>query len=354
MRVGKSGIVMTQKLISNWKEALPLIEKHTEDYVLPEYVVEPLLSVLLTTYQQRAYIAEALESILRQKTSFPYEVLIGEDGSTDGTFEYLREMQARHPDKIRILRSNPNLGKYTGSGMLNLLRTMRAAKGKYIALLEGDDYWTDDTKLQRQVDLLEQRDDASGSWHDVEIIGNRVVSDMYLDMSKASDFSFEDQLGGKCACATGSLVLRKSLLPDQWEDWQITAPWFDQFVIAHYSLHGLLVKVEGKLGVYRTHVGGVTQSAFWGGWDMARRLVDYAHGMRIWCGPRGDQYYAEMEQRYFEFLFVRGLRKPDIESLKAIYSGAKVIGLGSALNIGARKIWSRLFPSPSGNSQDIR
>lgn len=110
----------------------------------------PIVSVLLITYNQKDYIAQAIESVLMQKTDFPFEVLIGDDCSTDGTSAIVGSYADAHPDQIRLVGSEHNVG-----GIANERRLMEQAQGKYLAFLEGDDFWTDDRKLQKQVEFLE-------------------------------------------------------------------------------------------------------------------------------------------------------------------------------------------------------
>ena len=110
----------------------------------------PLLSVSCITYNHKEYIVQAIESFLFQKTNFSFEIVIGEDCSNDGTKEIVFNYLQKYPDKIKVITSEYNVG-----GVANELRTLQACKGKYIALCEGDDYWNDPLKLQKQVDFLE-------------------------------------------------------------------------------------------------------------------------------------------------------------------------------------------------------
>ncbi|MCI5055370.1 glycosyltransferase [Phaeodactylibacter sp.] len=118
----------------------------------------PVVSVCVMTYQHKDYIRQCLDSILMQKTDFPFEVLLGEDASTDGTREICIEYAERYPDKIRLfLHERANNIHINGSptGRFNFLYNLFSAKGEYIALCEGDDYWVDIHKLQKQYDFLE-------------------------------------------------------------------------------------------------------------------------------------------------------------------------------------------------------
>lgn len=111
---------------------------------------EPLVSVSMITYNHAPYIANAIQGVLQQKVDFPIELVIGEDCSTDGTRDIVFNYQKKHPDIIRVITSEKNVGmKHNG------YRTTKACRGKYIAFCEGDDYWHAPDKLQKQVRYME-------------------------------------------------------------------------------------------------------------------------------------------------------------------------------------------------------
>ncbi|MEM1083900.1 MAG: glycosyltransferase [Verrucomicrobiota bacterium] len=322
----------------NWETAAEMIRSQSTEHRGDELVRDPLVTVSIVTYQHREFIEDAVNGVLSQKVDFPFEIIAGDDGSSDGTAEFLLELQRRHPDKVRVLVSKPNLGIHTRNGRLNLLRNLQASRGKYVALVEGDDFWTDPNKLADQVGLLEERGELAGSWHDVEVVGNQSDRRFFIDFGEKTEFTFEDQLGGDCACATGSMVFRRELLPAEWEDWVIWAPSFDLFLISLLSSQGPMAKVSGERGTYRTHEGGITQSAAWKSWSMAYRRVLYARGMKNWFSPRGEGSFQDLEGRYFGILFRTGIKQLSLESLGAIGSSARALGLGRSLSVVAGSI----------------
>jgi glycosyltransferase involved in cell wall biosynthesis len=111
---------------------------------------EPLVSVKMITYNHAPFIAQAIEGVIQQKTIFPFELIIGEDCSTDGTREIVLKYQKKYPDIIQVITSENNVGV-----VKNSYRTRKACRGKYVAFCEGDDYWHNTDKLQKQVDYLE-------------------------------------------------------------------------------------------------------------------------------------------------------------------------------------------------------
>jgi len=112
------------------------------------------VSVMMLAYNHGEYIAQALDSILMQDVDFRYEIVVGEDCSADGTRKVLLEYQSHYPDIIKLLLHEHNIGMF-----YNQQRTLNACTGKYVAVLEGDDFWTDCTKLRKQVDFLEHHPD---------------------------------------------------------------------------------------------------------------------------------------------------------------------------------------------------
>lgn len=113
-----------------------------------------LLSIGILTYNQSAYLRQCLDSVLMQLADFDFEIVVGDDASSDGTQDILREYKAKYPDKFVLLLGEKNEGI-----SMNYMKVLSACRGKYIALCEGDDYWTDATKLQKQVDFLETHPD---------------------------------------------------------------------------------------------------------------------------------------------------------------------------------------------------
>ena len=111
----------------------------------------PLVSVCMTTYNHEAYISQAIESVLAQHTDFGVEIVIGEDCSTDSTLEICRQYEQQYPDVVRVVTSPQNVGMHA-----NYRRTIEACRGEYIAMLDGDDYFSDSNKLQMQVGAIEE------------------------------------------------------------------------------------------------------------------------------------------------------------------------------------------------------
>lgn len=118
------------------------------------------LSVCVRTHNQERFIGEALDSVLRQNTTFPFEIIVSDDASTDGTVGILQDYQKQNPEKIRLLLQETNIG-----GPENLKRVIEASYAIYITCLDGDDFYTDDYKLQKQIDVLEAHPEYAACFH---------------------------------------------------------------------------------------------------------------------------------------------------------------------------------------------
>ncbi len=145
---------------------------------------KPLVSVNMITYNHAPYIAQAIEGVLQQKTNFAFELVIGEDCSTDRTREVVFEYQKKYPDIIRVITSEQNVG-----ARKNSYRTEKACRGKYIAFCDGDDYWHNPYKMQKQVDYLESHPECvmvhSDSDYYYTASGKRIKSrNKYLKVSQ--------------------------------------------------------------------------------------------------------------------------------------------------------------------------
>jgi glycosyltransferase involved in cell wall biosynthesis len=144
---------------------------------------DPLVSIKMITYNHAPLIAQAIEGVLQQKTNFPFELIIGEDCSTDGTREIVFEYQKKHPDIIRVITSEKNVGMNK-----NGLRVIKACKGKYIAFCEGDDYWHNPDKLQKQVDYIESHPECGlvySSYDMYDIRSKKKKKDFLNDLIKS-------------------------------------------------------------------------------------------------------------------------------------------------------------------------
>lgn len=171
---------------------------------------EVMVSVIVLTYNHESYISQALDSIFMQDVDFSYEVLVGNDASTDNTKEILQEYADRYPDRLRVFHRTQNLGASRNAYEL-LLKT----RGKYLAFCEGDDFWTDPNKLARQVDFLERNPSYIGCSHKCVIVdrNSQPKKNQRLNWVRYRDtFTLDDFRGLYLPGQTATIVKRNLFL----------------------------------------------------------------------------------------------------------------------------------------------
>lgn len=164
----------------------------------------PLVSVVMIAYNVAKYLPEAIESVLSQRINFKIELIIGEDCSTDNTREIALRYQEKYPQIVRVLLHEKNLGLTP-----NCVATHNACKGKYIALLDGDDYWTNPDKLQLQVDFLEKHNEYVGCAHQsLKIYDDHSAEPTFFGDIENRDYTLNDTITHR-KFHTSSFVYRK-------------------------------------------------------------------------------------------------------------------------------------------------
>lgn len=209
------------------------------------------VSVLIITYNHEKFIAQALDSALMQKTSFDYEIVIGEDCSSDQTRKIVRQYHQKYPDKIRVLLPAQNLGM-----LKNFVNTFRACKGQYIALLEGDDYWTAPDKLQKQADFLDSHLECSTCFHNVNVIysSSSQKSHPFHRNQLKKYFTLRD-IVSKHFIPTCSTMFRSGLFKD-FPEWYYALSMGDWPLHVLNAEHGTAGYINELMGTYRVHEGG--------------------------------------------------------------------------------------------------
>lgn len=208
------------------------------------------VSACIITYNLENLVADAVEGALSQKLDYPYEIVIGDDVSKDRTREILLDYQKKYPDKIRVILNEKNLGV---AG--NLLKTISACQGEYVAICDGDDYWTDPLKLQIQVDELERHPECDISFHPAIIKymdGSRPDGGKayYGEGTKIFDTKKNILIGGSF-CPTSSLVFHKRVLDELVKFHTDLRSSSDYFLEIFGSLRGGLLYVGRYMSVYR-------------------------------------------------------------------------------------------------------
>lgn len=212
----------------------------------------PLVSIFSLAYNHEAFIEKAIESWLMQRTTFKFEAVIGEDNSTDKTREIVFRYAEKYPDIIRVITSDTNIGMRANSQ-----RTKDACRGKYIAFCEGDDYWTDPTKLQQQADFLEANSDFSMCFHDAIVLwDDKSAQPNYFVPKDQKEVSTTEDVIEKWFIPTASMMLRREYnkdLPD-WFKHVYNGDWATQMLL---STKGKIKYFDELMSVYRKNEGGM-------------------------------------------------------------------------------------------------
>ena len=264
----------------------------------------PLVSVIMTTYNHEPYIAQAIEGSLMQETDFDYEILIGEDDSEDNTREICKRYAEEYPDKIRLfLNDRKNVIYINGqpTGRWNFINLLKNSKGKYIAFCEGDDYWIDPKKLQKQVDFLEKNHEYAICFHSVKIHKDDQILEDYITRNVPETTDIYELAKGNYI-HTPSVVFRKKFLPEKYPAFFLKAP------IGDYLIYLMLTenyhKIKKKncyMACYRVHDGGV-----WSQVDNLAKIIKY---LRLLIP------YYDFDKNIFYPLYKRWIRL-NISSIK--------------------------------------
>lgn len=219
---------------------------------------DPVVSVVMLAYRHESTLKDAIEGVLSQRTDHAFELLIGEDCSPDRTREIALHYQRMHPESIRVLYSEENVGTHANSS-----RVIRASRGRFIAFCEGDDYWTDAGKLQKQIDVMLADKTVSLVHTEFDrLAGGRVLSNFRKTMGgpiASGEQAFGVLLRGN-SVVTATAMYRASILRALSESGIAKREWpFGDYPKALYAaLHGKVVYLPTSTAVYRHFPGSAT------------------------------------------------------------------------------------------------
>jgi glycosyltransferase involved in cell wall biosynthesis len=220
---------------------------------------EPLVSIACNTYNHEEYISEAIDGFLMQETDFPFEILIHDDASTDSTADVIRSYTSKYPNLIKPVYQTEN--QYSlGCDLISF--NFSRAKGKYIALCEGDDYWSDKSKLQLQISKMKEHADCQLSFHPATLLTNKSITKevtaKHLDQDTI--FNVREVIKGSGGfCPTASIIIKKEVV-DNLPDFFKGAPVADLLLQILGSIKAGALYINKTMSVYRIHSGGVWTS----------------------------------------------------------------------------------------------
>jgi len=252
---------------------------------------DPVVSICCNAYNHVGFISDAINGFLSQATNFPFEVLVHDDASTDGTQEVIRGLEKKYPKIIKPIYQDTN--QYSKGKRITLSFNYPRAKGNYIAFCEGDDYWTDTNKLQIQVDYLEGNKHCSFCGHGFAV-KNQLTSGRLRRSWKYSegDYGFKDILHWHFK--TPTLMFRKNVLTEHFYEIYSRAPASADFLFQLYlAANGKGHYIDRTMAVYRQHNGGVSRRKD----DLLERL-EHRRSIYEYANTMSDgKYHSDVSRR---------------------------------------------------------
>lgn len=266
---------------------------HASDSGAPA-AARPKVSVCTITYNHAHYLEQAIDSVLMQQTTFQVEMVIGEDCSKDQTRQIAQRYASRYPDRIRLITRDKNVG-----AQANFIETVRACTGAYVALLEGDDYWTDPHKLQRQADFLDFHPQYVGHSFNALIFEHESGDSRPFGLPDARAYGLRDLLSTNYLPTCG-VMFRHGLMPDYPE-------WFKTISAGDWTLHILHARLGDfwydpvVMGRYRVHPLGA-----WSAKTAAARLHSDLQVYHLLRGTLGAKWHKDLDRlishKHFELM----------------------------------------------------
>jgi len=254
----------------------------------------PIVSICCITYNHQDFISEAIDGFLAQKTNFPYEIVIGDDCSEDSTQSIIHRYSIRYPNIIKVLSADHNLGV-----IKNLTSTLAVCTGKYIALCEGDDYWTDPYKLQKQVDFMEAHPECSICTHKVLFTHengdekNKVFPEINGDQVFTKSYLYGHYFIQTCS------VLFKNENISEFINFLDGFKVGDAPLYYFYSQNGNIGFIDECMAVYRFH-----NTSFWSSQDNFSKHIKSIKTLRLLQKKLNIYHSSEFDQHILDYLIV--------------------------------------------------
>lgn len=275
-----------------------------------------MVSIICNTYNHEKYIEEALLGFLSQETSFEYEILIHDDASTDRTPEIIREYEKKYPKLIKAIYQNEN--QYSKKVRITANIQFPRAQGKYIALCEGDDYWTDKSKLQRQYDLLEKNPDINICAHAAynEIDGK--IDGKLFPQKEDSIFSVENViLNDGDFVATASLMIRRTVFENIYQFYNFSAS--DYAIQMMGAIEQGMIYIGRPMSIYRLRTPGSWSAGTHNNQEVKiKHLEKMVQFFTLVGNELPDKYADAIEFQRNTYMFDLAKAKGDYEALKSV------------------------------------
>ena len=276
---------------------------------------QPLVTVFSWIYNHAPYVSQSIESILQQETTFPVEIILQDDASTDGTTQIIRDFESRLP---WLFNNRIHSENYYSRGMCVVLPMLTVPAGEFVALSHGDDYWTSPHKLQRQVELLLRNPQAPGCFtaaDDVDELSGNLRPGFWRPPGAKPEYHLADLFQNGNFTTTASVMYRRSALPSA--DTDMTKVSHADFVLLmHALIRGPMLYIDEVMSAYRRHAGGIHTSTY-GVIANTRAIQALVEGARMFhCEDRAG-YIESFRWRVGECLSAYAAVKHENEALRA-------------------------------------
>lgn len=275
------------------------------------------VSIICNVYNHEKYLRDALDGFVMQETDFPFEVLVHDDASTDSSADIIREYEAKYPEIIKPIYQTVN--QY--SQKVKISRTFQAprARGKYIAICEGDDYWTDPKKLQKQCDFLDAHPDyamcvCSTTWLNM-LTGrkeNKCLADHDMDIP-LEDIILEKN--GRIFQLASVMVKRE--IWDTWPEWRTAFPIGDLPLAILAGLHGKVRMLSDVMTVYRWYTGGSWTARMDTDEHRAAVSKKMITGLTMLDEATEQRYHEVISQRLKRHKYIYAVMSHDLKAIRS-------------------------------------
>ncbi len=278
------------KIISEWKN-----------------IDEPMVSIQCLTYNHEKYIRQAIEGFLMQKTNFPFEIIIHDDASIDNTAKIIKEYEEKYPNIIKAIYQTEN--QYSKETGIVKSFVYPIVKGKYIAICEGDDYWTDENKLQKQYDFMEKNPDYSLCLHSATLhyCDGSLLDYTFPAIEQNRDFSIEEIIMGDGGMfATNSVFAKRDILINKPECFSVKG-FGDYQIFIYAAISGKVYCMADNMSTYNYGVEGSWTNRIWK--DSKKRTKHIYDKIQMLANV--DEYY---DRKFHDII-----EKRNLENLYEIY-----------------------------------
>ena len=260
----------------------------------------PLVSVCVFTYNYEKYLHQTIESIVSQQCDFKIEILICDDCSTDNTLKIAHLIQKKHPEMIRVLAHPVNLG-----GTKNWIRAIQACKGKYIALIDGDDYFSNAFKLKKQVDVLEKDDQFVLCFHSVDEVYDDAPELNKTVIFEKEYYELSDFIKNGWFVRTSSTFFRNGVISNEIPHWVYEYPYrFDTILHVLLCQHGKAYNLKESLSVWRKHKQGMSNWLMINQVKNSQKKIELANQLNVFTEfkyKNESAHFIAQEENYLAY-----------------------------------------------------